>query len=96
MLDLQCRDNGTLQVGELCMDVGSRASCQETPWSAYPYCDPNLDTETRAKDLVNRMTIIEKVKALALGMSLVVYPAITCRYIHVFLRKRFTKLTLCV
>lgn len=43
------------------MDVGSKASCQEAPWNSYPYCDPNLDIESRAKDLVRRMTLVEKV-----------------------------------
>ena len=46
----------------LCVDVGSKASCQEEPWSSYPYCNPNLDPDTRAKDLVGRMTVVEKVR----------------------------------
>ena len=64
-----------LRMGELCMDVGSRGSCQESPWSTYPYCNPNLDTETRAKDLVTRMTIIEKVNTLCLALGMFVYAA---------------------
>lgn len=57
------RSDGSLRVNnsEICLDVGSRASCQEQPWSTYPYCNPHLDLETRATDLVGRMTIIEKV-----------------------------------
>ncbi len=53
----------------LCMDVGSKASCMEAPWSGYPYCNHSLEPEARAKDLVDRLTLAEKVtmrKALGL------------------------------
>ena len=58
-----CRSDGNIRGVEsgLCVDVGSRASCQEEPWSGYPYCNPSLDPDTRAKDLVSRMTVDEKV-----------------------------------
>ncbi len=49
-----------LQSG-LCIDVGSTASCQEQPWSGYPYCNTQLDPLTRAKDLVGRMEATEMV-----------------------------------
>ena len=53
----------------LCLDVGSRASCMEPPWSGYPYCNDQLDAETRAKDLVSRLTLAEKVGALFYPVS---------------------------
>ena len=49
-----------LQSG-LCIDVGSTASCQEKPWSDYPYCNPMLDPLKRAQDLVGRMEVAEMV-----------------------------------
>ena len=49
-----------LQSG-FCVDVGSTASCQEQPWSGYPYCNTKLDPLTRAKDLVGRMEVAEMV-----------------------------------
>ena len=48
----------------LCLDVGSKASCMDRPWSGYPYCDDKLDAKTRAEDLVSRLTLAEKVRAL--------------------------------
>ena len=48
----------------LCLDVGSTASCQEQPWSGYPYCNTQLDPLTRAKDLVGRMEVTEMVSQL--------------------------------
>ena len=45
----------------LCIDVGSTTSCQEQPWSGYPYCNPQLDPLTRAQDLVGRMEVVEMV-----------------------------------
>ena len=50
-----------LQSG-LCVDVGSTASCQEKPWSDYPYCNAALDPLKRAEDLVGRMEIAEMVQ----------------------------------
>ena len=48
----------------LCIDVRSTASCQEQPWSGYPYCNTQLDPLTRAKDLVDRMEVPEMVRQL--------------------------------
>ena len=45
----------------LCLDVGSSGSCMEKPWSTYPYCNYQLDANTRAMDLVSRLTLDEKV-----------------------------------
>ena len=45
----------------LCIDVGSTASCQEKPWSTYPYCSTDLDPLKRAQDLVGRMEVQELV-----------------------------------
>ena len=45
----------------LCIDVGSTASCQEKPWSDYPYCNIQLDPLQRAQDLVGRMEVAEMV-----------------------------------
>ncbi len=47
---------------KLCMDIGSNASCADEPFkSFYPYCDYNLDKETRTRDLLNRLVLIDKV-----------------------------------
>lgn len=45
----------------LCVDVGSTASCQQKPWSDYPYCNTALDPLKRAQDLVARMEVAEMV-----------------------------------
>ena len=45
----------------LCMDIGSNASCAEEPFKSYPYCNYNLDKETRTRDILNRLVLIDKV-----------------------------------
>ena len=45
----------------LCMDVGSTANCSVSPFKDYPYCNYKLDALTRAKDLVSRLTLADKV-----------------------------------
>ena len=45
----------------LCLDIGSNASCAEAPWNTYPYCDSSKDAETRTQDLLNRLILIDKV-----------------------------------
>ena len=47
----------------LCIDVGSTGSCQQKPWSDYPYCNTKLDPLERAQDLVGRMEVVEMVHA---------------------------------
>ena len=42
---------------DLCIDVGSTATCTQPPWNTYPYCDHTLDIETKTKDLLNKHTI---------------------------------------
>ena len=48
----------------MCLDAGSAVSLNcwspSSPTFGYPMCDPNLDPEERAKDLVSRMTVEEK------------------------------------
>lgn len=46
----------------LCLDAGTAINCTVEPYSTYPYCNVTLDAETRAKDLVSRMTLAEKVE----------------------------------
>ena len=45
----------------LCIDVGSKASCMEKPWSGYGYCDTSQNAEQRATDLVSKFTIMKVV-----------------------------------
>lgn len=49
------------QKSGLCIDVGSFASCQEKPWSGYPYCNTKLDPLTRAQDVAGRLYVPEMV-----------------------------------
>ena len=57
-------DNTIRGVGSgLCLDVGSIVTCMDKPLSTYPYCNYTLDPLTRAKDLVSRLTLAEKVGA---------------------------------
>ena len=37
---------------DLCIDVGSVATCTQPAQNTYPYCDYTLDIETRTKDLL--------------------------------------------
>ena len=46
----------------LCLDAGTAVNCTMGPCNTYPYCNVTLDAETRAKDLVSRMTLSEKVQ----------------------------------
>ena len=46
----------------LCLDAGTSANCSMPPNSGYPYCNYSLDAQTRAEDLVSRMTMEEKVR----------------------------------
>lgn len=48
----------------LCLDVGSLATCQISPWNTYPYCQDSLDRDARANDLLNRLTLEDKVCVL--------------------------------
>ncbi|XP_065825984.1 uncharacterized protein [Oscarella lobularis] len=48
----------------LCIDAGSTASCQMSPWSGYPYCDSKRSADDRAKDLISRLTLPEKVSLM--------------------------------
>lgn len=46
----------------LCLDGGSPLpTCQDPRLASLPFCDQTLDTDTRARDLVSRMTLNEKV-----------------------------------
>lgn len=45
----------------LCLDVGSKASCDVDPFKSYAYCDPTKDKDTRIKDLLNRLQLNDKV-----------------------------------
>eukprot|EP01084_Bolivina_argentea_P243365 408007_1 len=40
-------------------------NCSDSPFNTYPYCNQNLDINTRVNDLINRMTIYEKIDNLA-------------------------------
>jgi xylan 1,4-beta-xylosidase len=59
-LSIKGRDGTT----DLCLDAGTDVSylnCQQPPLNKHPYCDPNLGAEERAKDLISRMALVEKV-----------------------------------
>ena len=46
---------------EYCVDVGSTVTCMDAPLDTFPYCDITLDLETRVKDLLNRLSLSDKV-----------------------------------
>ena len=54
----------------LCIDVGSTASCQEKPWSGYPYCMTEVDPLKRAEDLVQRLEVAEMVRVHAWSIAM--------------------------
>eukprot|EP00944_MAST-04C_sp_MAST-4C-sp1_P007923 g7923.t1 len=48
----------------LCLDAGTDISylnCQQPPLNAHTFCNPNVGAEERAKDLVSRLKLEEKV-----------------------------------
>lgn len=58
---LQLHSNTTL-----CLDAGTsfNLSCASSSIATKPYCNPSLPASTRAADIVQRMTLAEKVLAL--------------------------------
>ena len=46
---------------DLCLDAGASVNCTIAPYNTYAYCNYTLDAESRAKDLVSRLQLVEKV-----------------------------------
>eukprot|EP00117_Sycon_ciliatum_P036732 scpid79446/ scgid27609/ Probable exo-1,4-beta-xylosidase bxlB; 1,4-beta-D-xylan xylohydrolase bxlB; Beta-xylosidase bxlB; Xylobiase bxlB; Probable exo-1,4-beta-xylosidase bxlB; 1,4-beta-D-xylan xylohydrolase bxlB; Beta-xylosidase bxlB; Xylobiase bxlB len=49
---------------DLCIDAGTMVNCSIAPYSAYAYCDPSNDVDTRVEDLLSRMQLGEKTQML--------------------------------
>lgn len=45
-----------------CLDAGTAVNCTIAPYDTFRYCDYTLDADTRARDLIQRMTLEEKVQ----------------------------------
>ena len=43
-------------------------TCDDKPFSSYPYCNPQLDLNSRVSDLVQRMNLDEKAKSMDAGI----------------------------
>ena len=49
----------------LCVDAGSSTNCSMPPQSSFPFCNHLLPPETRAADLVSRLTVPEIAQLLS-------------------------------
>jgi beta-glucosidase-like glycosyl hydrolase len=48
----------------MCLDMGSTPTCADAPFNTFPYCNPNMTYGDRAKDMVSRMTVEQKISQL--------------------------------
>ena len=69
---------------DLCIDVGSVATCQTSPWSSYRYCQDTVSSDERAIDLLNRLTLEDKVCWL-LGNLKNIFVTVACANSQAFM-----------